>query len=82
MCIVANCSWSLCIVCIFVTSFALFYYVCIAVLHTLFARLLARSQNPGGPAADHLDTANAVMVPKTPKLLLHASHVALSTSIS
>jgi hypothetical protein len=33
----------------------LLYYVCIAVL-TLDARLLARSQYPGGPATGHLDT--------------------------
>ena len=31
------------------------YYVCIAVL-TLDAGLLARSQNPEGPATGHLDT--------------------------
>ena len=34
----------------------LFYYVCIAVLHTLVAGLLARSQYPEGPATDHLGT--------------------------
>jgi len=30
--------------------------VCTAVLHTLVAGLLARSQYPGGPATGHLDT--------------------------
>jgi hypothetical protein len=44
------------LVCIFVTSCILFYYVCIAVLHTLVARLLARSQYPEGPATGHLGT--------------------------
>jgi len=34
---------------IFVTSCALLYYVCIAVLHTLVAGLLAISQYPEGP---------------------------------
>jgi hypothetical protein len=33
----------------------LFYYVCTAVLHTLVAGFLARSQNPEGPATGHLD---------------------------
>jgi len=31
-------------------------YVCIAVLHTLVAGLLARSQCPEGPATGQLDT--------------------------
>jgi len=62
-------------VCIFVTSCVLFYCVCIAVLHTLVAGLLARSQYPEGPATGHLGTGfpwfprlkvNAEMVPKTP----------------
>jgi len=39
---------------IFVTLCVLFYYVCIAVLHTLVAGLLARSQYPEGPATGHL----------------------------
>ena len=39
---------------IFVTSCVLFYYVCFAVLHTLVAGLLARSQYPEGPATGHL----------------------------
>jgi hypothetical protein len=34
----------------------LFYYVGTAVLHTLFAGLLARSQYPVGPATGHLGT--------------------------
>jgi len=56
---------------------------------TLDAGLLARSQYPEGPATCHLDTgsflvslclkANAEMVPNTPKLPLHASHIALPT---
>ena len=41
---------------IFVTLCVLFYYVRIAVLHTLVARLLARSQHPEGPATGHLGT--------------------------
>ena len=40
----------------FVTSCVLFYYVCTAVLHTLVAGLLARSQYPEGPATGHLGT--------------------------
>jgi hypothetical protein len=49
--------------------------VCVAVLHTVVARLLARSQYPEGPATGHLGTgfswvslclnANAEMIPKT-----------------
>jgi len=45
-----------CLLCIFVTSCVLFYYVCIAVLHTLVAGLLAKSQYPEGPATGHLGT--------------------------
>jgi len=41
---------------IFVTLCVLFYDVCIAVLHTLVAGLLARSQYPEGPATGHLGT--------------------------
>jgi hypothetical protein len=41
---------------IFVTSCVLFYCMCIAVLHTVVAGLLARSQYPEGPATGHLDT--------------------------
>jgi len=33
-----------------------FYYVCIAVLHILVARLLARSQYPEGPASSYFST--------------------------
>ena len=43
------------LVCIVVTSCVLLYYVCIAVLYTLIARLLARSQFPEGPATGYLD---------------------------
>jgi len=59
----------------FITSCVVFYYVCIAVLHTLVAGLLARSQYPEGPATGHLGTGflgfpvskgNAEMLPKTP----------------
>jgi hypothetical protein len=62
--------------CIFATSCVLFYCtVCTAVLHTLDAGLLARSQYLEGPATGHLGTgfswfpcviANAEIVPKTP----------------
>jgi len=41
---------------IFVTSCVLFYCVCIAVLHTLVAGLLARNQYPEGPGTGHLGT--------------------------
>jgi len=43
---------------IFVTLCVLFYCVCVcvAVLHTLVAGLLARSQYPESPAIGHLDT--------------------------
>ena len=44
------------LVCIFVTSCVLFHYMCIAVLHTLVAGLLARSRYPEGPATSHLGT--------------------------
>ena len=43
-------------VCIFVTSCVLLCYVCIVVLRTLVAGLLARSQYSEGPATGHLDT--------------------------
>ena len=39
-----------------VTSCVLFYCVCVAVLHALVARLLARSQYPEGPATGHVGT--------------------------
>jgi len=35
------------------------YYVCIAVLHTLVTRLLARSQYPEGLATGHLGTGSS-----------------------
>jgi len=41
---------------IFVTLCVLLYYVCIAVLHTLAAGLLARSQYLEGPTTGHLST--------------------------
>jgi len=44
------------LVCVFVTSCVLFYCVCIVVLHTLVAGLLARSQYREGFATGHLDT--------------------------
>jgi len=44
------------ILCSFVTWCVLFYYMCIPVLHTLVAGLLARTQYPEGPATSHLDT--------------------------
>ena len=59
-----------------------------AVLHTSVAGLLARSQYPEGPATGHLGTGFPVSKSECPdgsqasKLLLHASHVALPTSIS
>jgi hypothetical protein len=62
MCIATNCSWPfvywvIILECIFVTSSVLFYCtVCTAVLNTLVAGLLARSQYPEGPATGHLDT--------------------------
>ena len=45
-----------CLVCVLLSYVYLLYYVCIAVFFTLDAGLLARSQYPEGPAADHLDT--------------------------
>jgi hypothetical protein len=61
---------------IFVTLRVLFSYVFIAVLHTLIAGLLGRSQYLEVPATGHLGTgvfsvflclkANAEIVPKTP----------------
>jgi len=63
--------------------------VYIAVLYSLVAVLLARRHYPEGPATCHRRhkvflvslclKANAEMVPKTPKLLLYASHAALPT---
>ena len=80
--------WAVILECIFVTSCVLFYYAGTAVLHTLVAGLLARSQYLEGPATGHLSTgffflvslclkANAEIYSQDSKLLLHASHVAL-----
>jgi len=61
MCIAAECKWSF-VCCVIVLSISLLphvyllYCVCIAVLHTLDAGLLARSQYSEGPATGHLDT--------------------------
>jgi len=41
---------------LFVTSCVLFHCVCIALLHTSVAALLARSRYPEGPATGHLGT--------------------------
>jgi len=92
MCIATNCIWSfvywvIILECIFVTSCVLFYYVCTAVLHTLVAGLLARNQYPEGSATGHLATGFSWFPfvksecsdgSQSSKLLLHASHVALS----
>jgi hypothetical protein len=75
-------------VCIFVTSCVLFYCVCIAVLQTVVAGLLARSQYPADPATGHLGTgflgfplskSECSDGSQDSQLLLHASHVALPT---
>jgi len=59
MCIAANCSWSsVYYVIILCGSLFLHVYcftVCFAVLHTLVAGVLARSQYSEGPVTDHLD---------------------------
>ena len=57
MCIVTNCSWSS--VCCVIVLCVLLNYVCIAVLYTLVAGLLARSQYPEGPATGRLGTGFA-----------------------
>jgi len=54
--VVGLCVMSYYLMFIFVTLCVMFYYVCTAVLHTLVAGLLARSQYPEGPATDHLGT--------------------------
>ena len=41
---------------VYVTLYVLFYCVCTAVLHTLVAGLLARSQYPEVPTTGHLGT--------------------------
>ena len=62
MYIATNCSWSfmfwvIILECIFVTSCVFVVLcVCAAVLHTLVAGLLARSQYPEGTATGHLGT--------------------------
>jgi len=60
MCIAANCSWSfvycVIILCVSLLPHVYYFIMCIAVLHTLVAGLLARSQCPEGPATGHLDT--------------------------
>ena len=42
--------------CYFMCTVLLYVCVCIAVLHTLIAALLARSRYPEGPATGHLGT--------------------------
>ena len=59
MCI-ANCSWSL-VYCVIILCVSLLphvyrFTVCIAVLNTLAAGLLARSHYPEGPVTSHLST--------------------------
>jgi len=88
MCIFVNCICLACIIiilCVFVVSYVyLLYYVCIAVL-TLDAGLLARIQYPeGAPATSTqaflgfpVSTSECSDGSPVPKLLLHASHVAL-----
>jgi hypothetical protein len=60
MCIAANCSWSIvcCVIilCVSLLPYVYCFSVCIAVLHTSVARLLARSQNTEGPATGKLGT--------------------------
>jgi len=60
MCSAVNCSWSFvyCVIvlCVSTLSHVYCFVVCIAVLHTLDAGLLARSQYSEGPATGHLDT--------------------------
>jgi hypothetical protein len=51
-----SCVLSYYFVCIFVTSCVLLYCVCIAVLYTVVAGLLARCPYPEGPATGHLGT--------------------------
>ena len=52
--------WVIILECIFVNSGVLFYYMCTAVLHTLVAGLLARSQYLEGPATGCLGTGFCV----------------------
>jgi len=87
-----NCSWSfvycIIILCVFLLPRVLFYYACIAVLLTLVAGFLSRSQYLEGPVTGHHGTGFSWFpcvykrmlrwFPRL-KLLLHASHVALPT---
>ena len=61
MCVAVNCSWSfvycVIILCVVLSPHVYCSTVCIAVLHTLVAGLLARSQYPEVPATGQLDTA-------------------------
>ena len=96
MCIAVNCSWSfvyyVIILCLSVlTHVYLLYYMCIAVLHALVARLLARSRYSECPATGHLGTvflgfpvsiSECWDGSRDSKLPLHASHVDLQTYIS
>ena len=51
------CGFRAIILCLYVLPHVYcFYYVCVAVLHTLVGGLLARSQYPEGPATGHLST--------------------------
>ena len=60
MVIAVNCSWSfmycVIILCVSLLPHVYRFTVCIAVLNTLAAGLLARSQYPEGPATSHLGT--------------------------
>ena len=60
MYIAPKCSWSfvycVIILCIFLLPYVYCFTVCIAVLHTVVAGLLARSQYPEGPATGHFGT--------------------------
>ena len=81
MCVAVNCSWFLCVELLSYVYFCklmciVLLCVYIAVLHTLIAGLLARSQRPedsttGPPHRVFLVSvclkANAEMVPKTPR---------------
>ena len=59
VCIAAKCSWS-CVYCVIVLrvllSHVYCYYVCIIILDTLVAGLLATGRYPEGPATGHLGT--------------------------
>jgi hypothetical protein len=55
MYIASKCNWFFC-VCLFLLPYVYCFTVCIAVLHTLVAGLLARSQYPERPVPGHLGT--------------------------